>query len=57
MILERAGARTVVVALHRPVLVERFDRVVVLRKGTVDFDGAPQAWQAWRAVIREVKRA
>ena len=43
-ILERAGDRTAIVALQRPVEVPRFDRVLVLRRGRIQFDGVPGDW-------------
>jgi len=44
VLLEKLGSRTLVVALARPVALERFHRVVALRGGVVRFDGTPQEW-------------
>ena len=43
-ILEKLGPRMLVVALGRPVSLERFDRVIALHEGRVRFDGTPQEW-------------
>ena len=43
-ILAKAGPRTVVISLARPVGLERFDRVIALRDGKIWFDGSPQEW-------------
>jgi ATP-binding cassette subfamily C protein CydC len=56
-VLERAGDRTLIVALRRPVHADRFARVVVLRKGRIDFDGTPAEWRLRRNSIREIRRA
>jgi ATP-binding cassette subfamily C protein CydC len=53
--LDRATDRTVIVGLRRPVLVERFDRIVVLRKGQIDFQGSPAEWKLRRDQIREIR--
>jgi ABC-type multidrug transport system fused ATPase/permease subunit len=50
VILERLGNRTLVVALARPVALERFDRVVALRDGRIRFDGTPQEWSGRKAL-------
>lgn len=50
VILEKLGRRTLVVALARPVALERFDRVVALRDGRIRFDGTPQEWKGRKAV-------
>ena len=42
--LDRLGTRTLVVALARPVALEKFDRVLALRDGRIRFDGTPQEW-------------
>jgi ABC-type multidrug transport system fused ATPase/permease subunit len=51
VLLDKLGSRTLVVALARPVSLERFDRVVVLRDGRVRFDGTPQEWNG-RKVLK-----
>ncbi|MDH4227085.1 MAG: ABC transporter ATP-binding protein/permease [Deltaproteobacteria bacterium] len=44
-IIKRAGAKTVVAALSRPVALEKFDRVIFMRNCKVDFDGTPDEWK------------
>jgi ABC-type multidrug transport system fused ATPase/permease subunit len=56
-LLDHGANRTIVIGLRRPVCVDRFDRVVVLRKGKVDFEGTPAEWQLRRRQIRQIKRA
>jgi ABC-type multidrug transport system fused ATPase/permease subunit len=56
-VLDGAGKRTVVVALRRPLLVERFDRVLVLRRGKVAFSGTPEEWRTWNEERRRAKAA
>jgi ABC-type multidrug transport system fused ATPase/permease subunit len=56
-ILERAGERTLVVALRRPIAVERFDRVILMKQGTAVFDGTPADWKARRRQLREIRGA
>ena len=46
-VIERAAGRTLVMALNRPCEVEQFDRVVVMAKGRVRFDGSPREWLDW----------
>lgn len=48
-ILDRAAGRTLVVGLPRFYEGERFDRVLVLKKGKLRFDGTPAEWEAWKA--------
>jgi ABC-type multidrug transport system fused ATPase/permease subunit len=48
-ILARAGKRTVVAAFVRLRAPDRFGRVIALKRGSVVFDGSPDAWRAWRA--------
>lgn len=43
--LTRLGTRTLVVGLARPLALERFDRVISLRDGRIDFDGDPREWK------------
>jgi ABC-type multidrug transport system fused ATPase/permease subunit len=50
-VLDKLGTRTLVVALARPVALERFDRVVALRDGRIRFDGTPQEWNG-RKVLK-----
>ncbi len=45
-VLEIAGQSTVLVALNRPTDLASFDRVVVLKRGRIVFDGAPEAWRS-----------
>lgn len=54
-ILDRAGERTVVVSLRRPLDVDRFDRVVVMRRGKKHFEGSPSDWKTWRERTREIR--
>ena len=48
-VLEIAGQSTVLVALSTPTDLTSFDRVVVLKRGRIVFDGAPGAWRDRRA--------
>lgn len=48
-ILARAAGRTLVVALPKLYDADRFDRVLVVKRGKVKFDGTPAQWAAWRA--------
>ncbi len=43
-ILERAGGRTLVIALSQSIDLHRFDRIVSLRRGRIRFDGTPTQW-------------
>ena len=54
-VLEQAGDRTLVVSLRRPVCVDRFERIVVLRKGKIDFEGTPAEWRQRREQIRQTR--
>jgi zinc transport system ATP-binding protein len=45
-ILDRAAERTVVISTRRPVSIESFDRVVVLKSGRVRFSGTPADFAA-----------
>ncbi len=56
-LLERAGDRTVVVSLRRPVLAEKFDRIVELKDGRIAYQGSYHQWAARRVQLREIKRA
>lgn len=47
-IFARAGQRTLVVSLARPVSLDRFDRVLVLKEGRIRFDGSPREWKERR---------
>ena len=44
-ILARATGRTLVTAFSRPVALERFDRVLTLRRGRISFDSTPAQWE------------
>lgn len=44
-IVDRAGARTVIVSLPYSIGLEQFDRVLALRKGRLKFDGTPANWR------------
>ncbi len=48
-ILRRASGRTVVIALSRPTGLERFDRILELRRGRVRFEGTPAERKAWKS--------
>ena len=56
-LLERGAGRTLVIALRRPSLVERFGLVVTMRRGKVTFVGAPSEWRERRAQLREIRDA
>lgn len=45
---------TKVVTLSRPIKLKKFDRVIVMKRGRVAFDGTPQQW---RAGLAERQRA
>jgi ABC-type transport system involved in cytochrome bd biosynthesis fused ATPase/permease subunit len=47
-ILDCAEGRTVVLSLAQLYDPERFDRVLVLHRGSVRFDGTPAQWQLWK---------
>jgi len=51
-VLARLGRRTLVLSLARPALLERFDRVIALRKGRICFDAGPQEWKG-RRLLRQ----
>ncbi len=44
-ILEARPGTTIVMSLNRPVRLAKFDRVILLKRGTIDFDGSPQQWR------------
>jgi ABC-type multidrug transport system fused ATPase/permease subunit len=46
-ILVEGRHRTLVVALQSPLLLERFDRLIVLKAGQILFDGQPQEWAGY----------
>lgn len=48
-ILHRAKGRTLVVSLSRTSSAKRFDRVIILRRGRVRFNGTVEEWRAWKA--------
>ena len=48
-LLERAADRTVIASMTRLQAPERFDRVLVLHRGRVRFDGTPAEWRAWKS--------
>ena len=48
-VLARAGDRTVVASFVRLRAPDRFGRVIVLKRGSVVFDGTPESWRLWRA--------
>lgn len=43
-VLEAADGATVILTFNRPVAIERFDRVIELRRGRIVFDGQPAEW-------------
>ncbi len=47
-ILRRAAERAVVVSLPDPLNADLFDRLLLLRNGKIQFDGAPAAWKEWK---------
>ena len=50
-ILTRGKDRTIIVALSQSIDLRRFDRVIVLRRGRVRFDGTPALWKAREAAV------
>ena len=44
-ILNARMGDTVIVTLSRPVRLGKFDRVIVLKRGNVAFDGTPDEWR------------
>jgi len=53
--LDRGVQRTVVVSLRVPVLPERFDRVWVMKRGKVEFDGTPAEWAERKRQLRAIR--
>lgn len=51
-ILRLASKKTAVIALTEPIGLERFDRVIVMKNGKIDFDGTPSEWEE-RKKVRE----
>lgn len=49
-ILKRAPERTLAIAFSEPIDLDRFDRVLLLRRGKIHFDGTPTEWDEWRRV-------
>lgn len=47
-ILEATQDRTLVVSMSQPVKISRFDRVLVLSRGRICFNGDHRQWRAWR---------
>jgi len=56
-ILDAAVARTVVISAVELREPERFDRIVVLRRGEVRFDGDPAHWRDWKLTKNEEDHA
>ncbi len=56
-ILARSAGRTLVVAMTELRDPNRFDLVLVLRRGRVAFYGSPAEWQAWKAASRNQEPA
>ena len=54
IILSRAGNRTVIASLPFAKGLEGFDRVLVLRKGRIAFDGTVEKWSLQRREAREL---
>lgn len=52
-IIDRASDRSVVIALTEPVELGRFDRVLLLRNGKIDFDGTPSGWEGHKHIKRQ----
>ncbi len=44
-IFQRVAGRTLVVALSQSIDLDRFQRVVALRRGRIRFDGTPLEWK------------
>lgn len=42
LIREYRGKRTVVIVAHRPSYVREADRVIVMNRGSISFDGTPE---------------
>ena len=47
-IFDRSVGRTLVMSLSRTSSAKRFDRVIVLRRGRVRFNGPPVEWKLWK---------
>jgi ABC-type multidrug transport system fused ATPase/permease subunit len=45
-VVERAAGRTLVMSMSHGVGLDRFDRVLVLRRGRITFDGPPADWKS-----------
>ena len=56
-VLERGAGRTIVVALRSPVIPERFDRVLIVKRGVIEFDGTPAQWSERRRQRRAIRAA
>jgi len=56
-ILDAAGPRTVVISAVELREPERFDRIIVLRRGEVRFDGNPGQWCHWKLTKHEEDHA
>lgn len=52
-LLTAAEGRTLVVALPQIRDADTFDRVIVLRRGSIDFDGTPAEWRASKAAAQK----
>lgn len=43
-VLEKAFGKTIIIALSQPIALKQFDRLILLRRGRVEFDGKPEAY-------------
>ncbi len=46
----RAGDRTVLISMARPISLDRFDGVVAMRNGQIVYDGPPSGWKRRKGV-------
>ncbi len=46
----RAGDRTVLISMARPISLDRFDDVVAMRNGQIAYDGPPSGWKQRKGV-------
>ena len=57
VILDRARAHTLVVALSRAVHLDRFDRVLLIKNGRIQFDGTPAEWASFKTTRKKEVKA
>ena len=49
--------RTLILSMTQPLKVDHFDQVLVLKKGKIVFDGAPEVWKSWRQKTESLETA